>query len=96
MKAELFASLIESANEAVAIKKGERKASRITTVEVPDVAKLRKGVKLTQSKFAKTLRVSVKTLRNWEQGRRHPTGPALALLKVVATEPEAVLRALAQ
>ncbi|WP_018609472.1 NadS family protein [Uliginosibacterium gangwonense] len=95
MEAKLFDALLESAKEAVAIKKGTKAASRVTTVEVPDVALLRSKTNLTQDAFAKRLKVSPKTLRNWEQGRRHPTGAALALLQVVEREPEAAMRALA-
>jgi putative transcriptional regulator len=48
----------------------------------------------TQEQFALMIGVSVATLRNWEQGRRHPDGPALALLRVAARNPEAVAAAL--
>ena len=49
---------------------------------------------LSQSRFAAIIGVSVRTLQNWEQGRRKPEGPARALLRVVEREPEAVLHAL--
>lgn len=52
-----------------------------------DVVALRRFVDLTQEKFASALGISVHTLRNWEQGRRAPEGPALALLRVVARYP---------
>ena len=55
-----------------------------------DVAAIRKGVRgigKTQRSFAQALGVSVKTLRNWEQRRRRPTGPALVLLALVQREP---------
>jgi putative transcriptional regulator len=48
----------------------------------------------SQAEFARMIGVSVATLRNWEQGRRTPEGPALALLRVAAAEPRAVARAL--
>ena len=60
-----------------------------------DVIALRKFVGLSQVGFAAALGISVSTLRNWEQGRRHPVGPAMALLKVVSENPKAVLKALA-
>jgi putative transcriptional regulator len=50
---------------------------------------------LSQPKFAKLLHVDVGTLRNWEQGRREPTGPAQALLRTMKNNPQAVLKALA-
>ena len=56
-----------------------------------DVAALRRFTGLTQEQFARALGISVHTLRNWEQGRRAPEGPALALLRVAARHPR-VLR----
>lgn len=56
-----------------------------------DIAALRRFVGLTQEEFAAALGISVHTLRNWEQGRRSPEGPALALLRVAARHPR-VLR----
>ncbi|HBL86977.1 MAG TPA: transcriptional regulator, partial [Alcanivorax sp.] len=50
---------------------------------------------LTQAKFAKMIDVQLATLRNWEQGRREPTGPAKALLRAIQKDPQHVLRALA-
>ncbi len=55
-----------------------------------DVADLRRFVGLTQAEFAQALGISVHTLRNWEQGRRRPEGPALALLRVVARHPRII------
>ena len=56
-----------------------------------DVVALRRFVGMTQSEFAAALGISVHTLRNWEQDRRHPDGPALALLRIAARHPR-VLR----
>jgi putative transcriptional regulator len=56
-----------------------------------DIVILRRFTGLTQDQFARALAISVHTLRNWEQGRRAPRGPALALLRVVARHPR-VLR----
>lgn len=94
MEKELFDDLVQSLKEATAIAKGEAKASRRFDLAPPDVKALRERVGLSQSEFARLLRVSVKTLQNWEQHRRNPTGPAAALLKIVSTEPEVALRAL--
>lgn len=52
-----------------------------------DVAALRRFVQLTQDQFAQALGISVHTLRNWEQDRRRPEGPALALLRIAARHP---------
>lgn len=55
-----------------------------------DVAALRRFVGLTQERFASALGISVHTLRNWEQGRRHPEGPAIALLRIAARHPRII------
>ena len=55
-----------------------------------DVVALRRFVGLTQQQFAAALGISVHTLRNWEQGRRTPEGPALALLRIAARHPKIV------
>ena len=55
-----------------------------------DIVSLRKFVGLTQETFAHALGISVHTLRNWEQGRRHPEGPALALLRIAARHPRII------
>jgi DNA-binding transcriptional regulator YiaG len=55
-----------------------------------DIAALRHFVGLSQADFARAMEISVHTLRNWEQGRRKPDGPALALLKIAARHPRIV------
>jgi putative transcriptional regulator len=55
-----------------------------------DIAALRKFVGLSQPQFASAMSISVHTLRNWEQGRRLPTGPALGLLKIAARHPKII------
>lgn len=55
-----------------------------------DIAALRRFVGLTQTEFAQAVEISVHTLRNWEQGRRKPEGPALALLKIAARHPRII------
>jgi putative transcriptional regulator len=70
-----------------------------TTVEVgtlPAVRDLRRRACLTQMEFASRLGVPVETIRNWEQGKRMPRGPARALLAVIAHAPETVFSALAK
>ena len=60
-----------------------------------DIAALRRFVGLSQTKFAAALGISVHTLRNWEQDRRRPDGPALALIRVTARHPRVLLENLA-
>lgn len=59
------------------------------------VRTIRRRLHLTQAQFAKQLRIPLGTVRDWEQARRQPDAPALALLRVLEREPEAALRALA-
>jgi putative transcriptional regulator len=90
MKEELFAELVESVREAGAIMRGEQRPSRTFVVPEPDVKSIREQYKLSQRQFASLLGISIKTLQNWEQGRRTPRGPARVLLQVAAKHPEAV------
>lgn len=55
-----------------------------------DISALRRFVGLTQVQFATAMGISVHTLRNWEQGRRHPDGPAIALLRIAARHPRII------
>ena len=55
-----------------------------------DISALRRFVGLTQAEFARAMGISVHTLRNWEQGRRHPDGPAIALLRIAARHPRII------
>ena len=65
------------------------------TAPLPAVRDLRRRSRLTQLEFAARLGVPVETIRNWEQGKRAPRGPARALLAVIAHSPETVFAALA-
>ena len=80
MNDELFAELMASIEEAGQIARGEVAAARTFTVEREplDVKRIREGYNLSQTRFAALLGISVKTLRNWEQSRRSPAGPARA------------------
>ena len=91
MKPSLFEELVESIREGGAILRGEKKASRAYHFDESNVTGLRERYGLSQPKFAALLGISVKTLRNWEQGRRKPQGPARILLRVAAQHPEAIL-----
>lgn len=70
-------------------------ASRVDAGQ-PEVRDLRRRARLTQQEFAARLGVPVETIRNWEQGKRMPRGPARALLAVIAHAPETVFAALAK
>ncbi len=91
MNDELFKELVASVREASAILQEEEEASPTFVIEEPDVAAIREEYGLSQAKFAALLGISVRTLQNWEQGRRHPQGPAKVLLRVASRHPEAVL-----
>jgi putative transcriptional regulator len=69
-------------------------AAEPATTAPPVVRELRKRARLTQQEFASRLGVPVETIRNWEQGKRMPRGPARALLAVIAHAPEMVFAAL--
>lgn len=91
MKDELFNELVESVKEGGAVLRGDAVASRETAFEEPEIAEIRAEYGLSQAKFAAPLGISVRTLQNWEQGRRHPQGPARVLLRVAARHPRAIL-----
>ena len=82
--------------DAVAYSEGDSSKGVAYNVKLRDVdvAVLRKRLGLSQDKFAAIFGISSKTVRNWEQGLRHPEGPARVLLQVIDVEPEAVMRAL--
>jgi len=86
--------LIKSANEALAIVRGELEPARV--YERADVAAIRKELKLSQQKFAAKFRLSAATVRDWEQGRRMPDAGANNYLLVIKHAPKAVEKALAQ
>ncbi|HIJ63059.1 MAG TPA: helix-turn-helix domain-containing protein [Rhodospirillaceae bacterium] len=94
MEKSLFADLVQSLKEASAIAKGEAQASRRFEVAQTDVKAVREQTGLSQAEFARLMRVSVKTLQNWEQHRRQPTGPAAALLRIVSAAPDLALKSL--
>ena len=89
-----FDSIAQGLEEAIELSKGRSIAARSHRCPDVNVAEIRKSLGLTQTEFAATFCISVATLRHWERGDRRPHGPALALLNVVAKEPQAVLRAL--
>lgn len=94
MDDQMFAELMDSIKEAVAISKGEKEPSRVFRVEPVDVKAIREKADLSQNELAAMMRVSVRTLQNWEQGRRRPTGPASALIRIFEKMPQSAVRAL--
>jgi len=95
MKSEFFAELLASVQEMDLVINGTLEPARHRRLDPAAVRQILDMTGLPQVKFAQLLHVDVATLRNWEQGRRTPTGPAQALLRAVARDPEHVLRALA-
>ena len=66
------------------------RGAKITELTIPDVRTIREAAHISQSQFAKLIGVNLRTLQNWEQQRTQPTGPARALLKIVASNPKAI------
>ena len=94
MRNKDFKDLLTSIDQARKIHSGKIKPSRISKFHPIIVTNIRRKLHVSQAKFAHIIGVSVDTLQNWEQGRRIPEGPALALLKVAEANPEAVIKAL--
>jgi putative transcriptional regulator len=90
--------IVQGAREALAFARGEVDIANYR-VHVPadiNVKAIRRRLKLTQDEFSRRFGIPHGTLRDWEQGRRRPEGPARALLLVIQHEPKAVERALAR
>ena len=94
MKAQDFDDLVKSIKQAGRIRRGESRPSREFRFLPEDVRAIREKLKQSQSEFAEMIGVGVRTLQNWEQGRRSPVGPARALLVVESRAPAAVSKAL--
>ena len=93
---------IKSSGEAIGLKLlqsvREMKAktfARVTKVEVNEVVEARQSTGLSQAEFASALSISKRTLQEWEQGRRSPSGAAQALIRIARRHPEVVREALA-
>jgi putative transcriptional regulator len=93
MDKKLFADLVESMQQHNEIIAGTRKPARVTKVDAQSIL-LRAKAGLTQETLAALIQVDLSTLRNWEQGRREPTGPAKALIRAITNDPKHVLKAL--
>ena len=84
-KRDIGAELLESVRQMKAGKKGA-----VHKIEVPQVVQARISAGLSQSQFAALMGVSVRTLQDWEQGRRNPSGAAMTLLRIAAKHPEVI------
>ena len=89
MKKKHFEKLVASIREAGEIKAGRKAPNRVYEIKI-----VREKLNVSQNEFALMIGVSVRTLQNWEQGRRKPEGPAKALLRIASRNPSAVLDAL--
>ena len=95
MHREHFDQLIKGVREMKRHMAGKRVPGlRITDIPEPDVGAIREAAQLSQSQFAKLIGVNLRTLQNWEQRRTRPSGPARALLKIVASNPKSAMKAL--
>lgn len=94
MDKEMFDELLASVQEMDEVVKEKRTVSRSFNFPEPQVKALRERLGVSQGKFAVILGVSKRTVENWEQGRRHPTGAARSLLRIVEADPEHALKAL--
>lgn len=89
--------IIAGLRDAISYAKGDPVKARVTTFNVPDtidVKKVRDNLNMSQAEFAMKFGFSLGTLRQWEQGRRHPDGAARVLLTVIKRDPKAVNSAL--
>ncbi len=89
-----FESIKKGAEEALAWKKGRKTGARVRQYTAIDVAKIRKNVNMTQKEFSESFSIPLSTLRQWEQGKRVPKGPAQVLLRVIAHDSKTVINAL--
>jgi putative transcriptional regulator len=94
MKDADFQNLLQGVREAGSYLRGNKKtAARVDRIDPESVAAIRAKLHLSQTEFSAAFGISPATLRNWEQGRRQPTGAARVLLRIAAKHPEAVLEA---
>lgn len=94
MAEETFNDIAAGLRDAIAHARGDQAKGEASRVRRLDIAAIRAKLGMTQAQFAATFGVSVGTIRNWEQGRRAPRGPARVLLLVIESDPAAVQRAL--
>ena len=96
---ELGKHIIEGLEEVLQYARGNPAGQRVYKVALPetiDVKAIRQKLNMSQREFSLTFGFSIHSIRNWEQGKRCPKGPARVLLTVIAKEPEAVQNALSE
>ena len=94
-KRNLAKEAIDGMREALQHARGDRELSiSEIDLESEEIRATREQLGMTQEEFAELFGVNLHTLRNWEQGRRRPEGPARVLLRIIEKEPKAVFRAL--
>ena len=89
---ELIASMEQAAKHGTGRKV---RGMRVTKVEIPDVKAIRRSLRMSQHRFAVAYRIPLPTLKNWEQGRRHPDAPAAAYLLAIKRRPKEIMESLA-
>lgn len=94
METKMADELMASVEEMDQLAKGHKTPSRTTEFPEPEVKLIRERLGISQGKFATILGVSKRTVENWEQGRRHPTGAARSLLRIVDADPKHALQVL--
>lgn len=88
--------LIESLSQAAVHARGRKvRGMRTTKLETPDVKAIRRSLRMSQDRFASAYRIPLPTLKNWEQGRRHPDAPAAAYLLAIKRRPKEIMEAVA-
>jgi putative transcriptional regulator len=92
MKKEQFDELVESVHEGSKILNNESKPSRRFEIKSNDIKIIRLKNNLSQDSFAKYIGISVETLKNWENGKRKPSGPANVLLSIAVNHPEVIFK----
>lgn len=94
MDKALFENLLKGVREAGKIKRGKTSPSRVFAFTPGEIKQIRENLGLSQQQFSDLVFISIKTLQNWEQGRRQPQGPALALLMILKKDPKHAIEAL--
>ncbi|MGB9591444.1 MAG: helix-turn-helix domain-containing protein [Candidatus Kryptoniota bacterium] len=91
-KRDIGMEILEGIREVKAYKAGKKALRTHTLKEPAPVREIRTKLKLSQSAFAGLMGVSVRTIQDWEQGRRKPSGPAVALLRIAEQNPDVFIR----
>ena len=88
MKDDMFNELVESMQQAVAIRRGEIKPARVTSYAIPDVKAIRASAGMKQDEFAQAVGVSPSLVQSWEQHKRIPNGSSLKMLRLIEKHPD--------